>query len=46
MFRTGDNQADITEAFNSTSKYLDELLKIDNLYFDGMVNQIYHPLEL
>ena len=36
-----DNQADIIEAFNSTSGYLDELLNIDNYYFERMVNQIY-----
>ena len=40
-----DNQADVIEAFNSTSRYLDGLLNIDNPYFEGMVNQIY-PLEL
>ena len=40
-----DNQADIIEAFNSTSRYLDDLLNIDNPYFEGMVNQIY-PTEL
>ena len=40
-----DNQAEITEAFNSTSRYLDDLLNIDNPYFEGMVNQIY-PTEL
>ena len=38
-----DNQADITEAFNSTSRYLADLLNIDNPYFEGMVNQIYPP---
>ena len=38
-----DNQTDITEAFNSTSRYLDDLLNIDNPYFKGMVNQIYPP---
>ena len=38
-----DNQVDIIEAFNSTSRYLDDLLKIDNPYFEGMVNQIYPP---
>ena len=38
-----DNQADIIEAFNSTSRYLDDLLNIDNPYFEGMVNQIYPP---
>ena len=38
-----DNQADITEAFNSTSRYLDDLLNIDSPYFEGKVNQIYPP---
>ena len=40
---SGDNQADIIEALNSTSRYLDDLLNIDNPYFEGMVNQIYPP---
>ena len=34
-----DNQADVIEAFNSTSRYLDDLLSIDNPYFEGMVSQ-------
>ena len=38
-----DNQADVIEGFNSTSSYLDDLLNIDNPYFEGMVNQIYPP---
>ena len=38
-----DNQADVIEAFNSTSRYLDDLLNIDNPYFESMVNQIYPP---
>ena len=38
-----DNQADIIEAFNSTSRYFDDPLNIDNPYFEGMVNQIYPP---
>ena len=38
-----DNQADIFEAFYSTSRYLDNLLNIDNPYFEGMVHQIYQP---
>ena len=29
------------EAFNSTSRYLDDLLNIDNNFFDSMVNHIY-----
>ena len=40
-----DNQADVVEAFNSTSRYLDYLLNIDHPYFEGMVYQIY-PTEL
>ena len=40
-----DNQADVIDAFNSTSRYLDDLLNIDNPYFEGMVKQIY-PTEL
>ena len=40
---SNDNQADIIEAFNSTSRYLDDLLNIDNPYFEGMLNQIYPP---
>ena len=36
-----DYQADVIEAFNFTSRYLDDLLNIDNPYFEGMVNQIY-----
>ena len=38
-------RADVIEALNSTSRYLDDLLNIDNYYFEGMVNQIY-PSEL
>ena len=40
---SSDNQADVIKAFNSTSRYLDDLLIIDNPYFEGMVNQIYPP---
>ena len=40
-----NNQADIIEAFNSTSRHLDDLLNIDNRYFEQMVSQIY-PTEL
>ena len=36
-------QAKIIKASNSTSRYLDELLNIDNPYFEGMVNRIYPP---
>ena len=40
-----DNQSGVIEAFNSTSRHLDDLLNIDNNFFDCMVNRIY-PLEL
>ena len=40
-----NNQADIIEAFKSTSRYLDDLLNIDNPNFEQMVGQIY-PIEL
>ena len=41
-----DNQADIIEALNSTSRYLEDLLYIDIPYFEGMANKIYsHKLQ-
>ena len=36
-----NNPIDIIKAFNSTSRYLDDLLNIDNPYFEQMVGQIY-----
>ena len=36
-----NNQSDIIELFNSTSRYLDGLLNIDNPYFEHRVGQIY-----
>ena len=36
-----DKQADIIDAFNSTSSYLDDISNIHNVYFDTMVSQIY-----
>ena len=41
LFLSEDNPSDIIEAFNSTSRYLDDLLN----FFDSMVNRIY-PSEL
>ena len=38
-----DNQVDVIEAFNTTSRYLDDLLNIDNPYFENKVNQINPP---
>ena len=45
MSLSGDKQADIIGAFNTTSRYLDDILNINNVYFDNMVRQIY-PSEL
>ena len=42
---SGDKDAEVIEAFDSTSRYLDDLLNTDNTYFDGMFNQI-DPSEL
>ena len=41
LFLSGDSKPDVIEAFNSTSRYLDDLLNIDNSFFDSMVNYIY-----
>ena len=38
-------KADVIDAFNTTSRYLDDILNINNIYFDNMVSQIY-PSEL
>ena len=34
-------QADIIDASNTTSRYLDDILNLNNVYFDKMVSQIY-----
>ena len=39
MSLSDDIQTDIIEDFDSTSRYLDDLLNIDNPYFEGMVIQ-------
>ena len=38
-------QSDVIEAFNSTSRYLGDLLNCDNKFFDSIDNRIY-PSEL
>ena len=45
MSRSEDKQADVIDAFNTTSRYLNDILDIINVYFDNMVSQIY-PSEL
>ena len=41
MSLSDDKQANIVDAFNTTSRYLDDTLNIDYVYFDNMVGQIY-----
>ena len=41
MSLSGDKQADVIDAFNTTPRYLDDILNIYNVYFDNMVSQIY-----
>ena len=45
MMSLSDNkQADVIDvigAFNTTSRYLDDISNINNLYFDKLVNKIY-----
>ena len=45
MSLSDDRQAYAIDAFNTTSRYLDDILNINNVYFDNMVSQIY-PSEL
>ena len=45
MSISDDKQVDIVDASNTTSRYLDDTLNINNVYFDTMVSQIY-PSEL
>ena len=40
---SNNGQADVIEAFNLTSRYLNKLLNIDKHHFKQMVSQIYIP---
>ena len=41
MYLSNDKQADIIDAFNTTPRYLDDILNINNVYFDNTESQIY-----
>ena len=41
MFLSDDKLADIIDAIKTTSRYLDDILKIKNIYFANIVRQIY-----
>ena len=45
MSFSDDKQAYVIDAFNTTSRYLDNISNINNVFFDNMVSQIY-PSEL
>ena len=45
MSLSDDKQANVIDAFNTTSRYLDYILNINNVYFDNMVSHMY-PSEL
>ena len=45
MFLTKEKRYDLIDAFNSTSRYLDDLFNIDNIHFEHMVHRIY-PADL
>ena len=45
MSLSDDKQSYVIDAFNTTSRYQDDILNINNVYFDNMVSQIY-PSEL
>ena len=45
MSISDDIQAGIFETLNATFRYLDDLLNIDNPYFEGIVTKMY-PTEL
>ena len=39
MSLSDDKQADVIDAFNTISRYLDDILNIINVYFDNMVTR-------
>ena len=41
MSLSDDKQADVIDAFNTTSRYLDDILNINNVYFENMVSLKY-----
>ena len=39
MSHSDDKQADVIDAFDTSSRYLEDILNIYNLYFDNMLSQ-------
>ena len=42
MSQSDDKQADIINAFNTSSRYFDDIFNINNVYFDNIESKIYH----
>ena len=40
MSLSDDTHADINDTYNTTSRFLDDILNVNNIYFDNMVSQI------
>ena len=38
-----NKETEMIQAFTFTSRYLDDILNIENSYFEGMVDRIYPP---
>ena len=41
MSLSDDKEADVIDAFNTTFRYLDDILNINTVFFDNLVSQIY-----
>ena len=46
MSLSDDKQADVIDAFNTTSRYLDDILNINNVYFDNITVSIHCAPEM
>ena len=45
MSLSDDKQADVIDAFNTTSRYLNDISNINNVYFDNMVSQSFNLIK-
>ena len=45
MALSDDKQADVIDAFNTTSRYLDDILNINNVYF-GLNNILFNKSQV
>ena len=41
VYHSDDKQVDNIDAFITISRYLDDILNVNNIYFDNTVSQIY-----